>query len=85
MANESQDIDRENELYYNHYFDLFRTEGWKQLVQELTTNAGAINNVAAIKDDCDMYFRKGQLNVLTELIHFESLIYNAHKEWAEGD
>ena len=73
-------IDRELEQYYNNYFDLFNTNGYKQLINELTNNAVAINNVDAIKDSNDMYFRKGQLNVLASLINFETTIDNAFKE-----
>ena len=37
---------KEDEDYYNDYFDLFRSDGWKQLILELDTNAATINNVA---------------------------------------
>lgn len=73
-------MDKELEHYYNTYFDLFRSEGWKQLIGELTQNAVAINSVEATKDVNDMYFRKGQLNVLTHLVNFESIINNAFEE-----
>ena len=73
-------MDKELETYYNTYFDLFRTNGWKQLIEELTTNAVAINSVEATKDVNDMFFRKGQLNVLTHIINFETVINNAFEE-----
>jgi len=79
------DIDRENELYYNNYFQLFRTEGWKSFIEEMEGNYAAINDLPACKTERDMYFRQGQLNVLREIIHIEEMIYNAHKEWAEED
>ena len=56
-------MDREDEKYYNDYFDLFRSDGWKQLIEELTQNAATINNVAVIKDAEDLFFRQGQLEV----------------------
>lgn len=70
----------ELEKYYNTYFDLFRSEGWKQLIEELTQNAVNINSVEATKDVDDMYFRKGQLNVLGHLVNFESVINNAFED-----
>ena len=73
-------MEPELEKYYNTYFDLFRTKGWKQLIEELTQNAININSVEATKDVDDMYFRKGQLNVLGHLITFESVINNAFEE-----
>ena len=79
------DIDRENELYYNNYFQLFRNEGWKKFIEEMKSNYAAIDDLSACKTERDMYFRQGQLNVLREIIHTETIIYNAHKEWAEAD
>lgn len=76
-------MDKELETYYNNYFDLFNTEGYKQLIKELQNNVLAINNVDAIKDEADMYFRKGQINVLASLINFETTIDNAYKEITE--
>lgn len=73
-------MEPELEKYYNNYFDLFRTNGWKQITEELKQNAIAINSVEAIKDVDDMYFRKGQLNVLAHLVNFEDVINNAFDE-----
>jgi len=70
----------ELEKYYNTYFDLFRSEGWKQLIEELTQNAVVINSVEATKDVDDMYFRKGQLNVLAHVINFETAVNNAFED-----
>jgi hypothetical protein len=73
-------MEPELEKYYNNYFDLFRTDGWKQINEELKQNAITINSVEATKDVNDMYFRKGQLNVLAHLINFEDVINNAFDE-----
>jgi len=56
------------------------TDGWKQLVQEFGTNAVPINSVEAVKDSNDMYFRKGQLNVLAHLLNMESIVTTNYEE-----
>lgn len=73
-------MNKELETYFNNYFGLFRNEGWKQLLEELTSNALAINNIDATKDESDLHFRKGQLNVLKSIINFEPTIQNAFDE-----
>ena len=78
-------IDQETEQYYNTYFDLFRTPGWKQLIEELTQNALVINSVEATKDANDLYLRKGQLNVLAYLINFETTTNNNYDELTKSD
>ena len=70
----------ELETYYNTYFDLFRTDGWKQLIEELSNNAAVINSVEATKDNDDLYLRKGQLNVLAHVINLETIINNAFED-----
>ena len=78
-------IDKETEEYYNKYFDLFTTDGWKQLIEELRQNALAINSVEATKDSDDLYIRKGQLNVLAYLLNLESTVNNNFEELQKED
>ena len=73
-------MEPELEKYYNTYFDLFRSEGWKQLIEELNQNALVINSVEATKDVDDMYFRKGQLNVLAHVINLETAVNNTFED-----
>tara|TARA_Y100000589_G_C26808893_1_gene488979 strand:+ start:200 stop:448 length:249 start_codon:yes stop_codon:yes gene_type:complete len=65
-------MEKETEIYYNKYFDLFQTDGWKQLIEELEQNALVINSVEATKDANDLYMRKGQINVLAYILNLES-------------
>ena len=73
-------LDKETEEYYNKYFDLFRTEGWKQLIEELRQNAMLINSVENTKDQEDLFIRKGQLKVLAYLLNFESNMETSFEE-----
>tara|TARA_S200002703_G_scaffold153951_1_gene156099 strand:- start:117 stop:356 length:240 start_codon:yes stop_codon:yes gene_type:complete len=65
-------VDQETQKYYDNYFTLFSTDGWKQLIEELKQNALVINSVEAAKDTNDLYVRKGQLNVLAYILNLES-------------
>lgn len=76
-------MDKELETYYNNFFDLFRNEGWKQLCTELVNNIEIINNVNLTKDEQDLFFRKGQLTVLSNLVNLEETINNNYKEIIE--
>ena len=78
-------LDQETEQYYNKYFDLFRTSGWKQLIEELQQNALVINSVEATKDQNDLYVRKGQLNVLAYILNFETTTNNNYEELTKSD
>jgi hypothetical protein len=76
---------KETEDYYNMYFDLFATDGWKQLVEELKENAFSINSVEAVKDENDMHFRKGQLNILAFVLNLESTVEATFSELKKED
>ena len=73
-------MDQETQTYYDNYFSLFITDGWKQLTSEFTNNANNINSIEATKDANDMYFRKGQLNVLAHLINMETIVSTNYEE-----
>ncbi len=73
-------MDQETQTYYDNYFSLFITDGWNQLTSEFTNNANNINSIEATKDANDMYFRKGQLNVLAHLINMETIVSTNYEE-----
>lgn len=63
---------QEFEKYYNAMMDLFGSEGWNYLKNDLTVSAHNINSVENTKDLEDLYSRKGQLTVLANLLNLES-------------
>ena len=73
-------LDTETQQYYDNYFNLFQTDGWKQLTEELQQNALVINSVEATKDANDLYMRKGQINVLAYILNLESTTNNNYDE-----
>tara|TARA_Y100000361_G_C11045842_1_gene282466 strand:- start:292 stop:525 length:234 start_codon:yes stop_codon:yes gene_type:complete len=66
----------EDEKYVNSMYEMFRTDGWKQLLDDLQKNIVNINSVEATKDNEDMWFRKGQLNILTFITSLEAQVEN---------
>jgi len=73
-------MDQETQQYYDNYFNLFSTDGWKQLTEELNQNALVINSVESTKDANDLYMRKGQLNILAYILNLESTINSNYDE-----
>jgi len=64
-------IDKELENYYRAYRDMFMSDGWKQLQEDLMSNANIINSVEACKDGNDLSFRKGQLAIIGNIVNLE--------------
>ena len=76
---------KELEAYYSTYRDLFVTDGWKQLVNDLLQNANVINSVESTKDSEDLYFRKGQLGILAHVINLETQLQAAEEQIEEQE
>jgi hypothetical protein len=76
-------MDRESEKYYEAFKDMFSTEGWKILQDEMKSNALQINSVEAAKDNDDMFFRKGQLNIIAFILNLETTVEHMVNEGQE--
>lgn len=57
-------LSKEDEEYCEAMFDMFRTDGFKLLEEEFEKNKTNINSVEFAKDNDDLFFRKGQLEVI---------------------
>ena len=69
-------MDKEDEKYVDAMFEMFRTKGWQMFMDDLSQNATVINSVEATTDNENLWFRKGQLNILTSLASLETQVEN---------
>ena len=77
--------DRELEKYYRSFEEMFRSDGWKNLLEDIKGSADNVNSVEACKDDKDLYFRKGQLVVMANMLNLESQIETAKQQAQEEE
>ena len=75
----------ELEKYYRSFEEMFRSDGWKNLTEDLRGSALNVNSVEACKDDKDLYFRKGQLVVMANMLNLEAQIETAKEQQDEQD
>lgn len=68
----------EEEKYYDTYFDLFLTEGWKQFIEEIRDIIDGYR-IEDIKDEKHLNTIKGQLQMLQRVARFERSIRNAYE------
>ena len=72
------------ERYFDNYNTLFNHEGFKQLIEELTNNAEQLVNIQSIKDQDELFYRKGQVAALATVINLEATI-TAARDQAEAE
>ena len=75
----------ELETYFDNYNELFNSEGFKQLIQELSTNAVALADIQTVKDSEELFFRKGQVAALASVINLENTISVAREQAEEEE
>jgi hypothetical protein len=55
--------------YYDNQFSMMGSVGWKDLMEDLKQLTVSINDVTLATDTQDLYFRKGQLDILNLLLN----------------
>ena len=74
----------ELETYFDNYFELFNNEGFKQLLEELDAQARQFADIQTVKDEEELFFRKGQVAVLASIINLQATM-EAAREQAEAE
>ena len=74
----------ETEKYFRNLNDMFRSEGWKILIEDMKASLAGINSVEFAKDEQDLFFRKGQLVVMNNILNLETQVAAA-QELAEQE
>lgn len=64
-------LTKEEEDYYNNFFALCRTEGWKQLESNLKSNLEIVNDISYLSSEKDLFKALGAREVLLSLINFK--------------
>jgi hypothetical protein len=68
------------EKYWDNYFDLFASPGWRQFVEESTENYNSIY-LERCKDWNDFLTNKTEKLMLEKIIKFEELIRSSYDRW----
>lgn len=76
---EEDNMTPELEKYYNNFFDLFGTEGWSQLIEELKQRESAYD-VSHVRDEKHLYIAQGELSIIRILLGFQDFIEQGYEE-----
>ena len=77
-------MDNELEIYFRNYSDMFRSDGFKQLISELTANATQLADIQTVKDADELHYRKGQVAALATVINLEATV-TANRDQLEAE
>ena len=74
----------ENVKHYENYFDLFNTDGWSQLMEQVQVDKDNFQ-IEAIADEKTLYQTQGQLYILNTLINMEDMVRAAYDSILIGE
>ena len=75
----------ETEKYFRDLNDMFRSEGWKILLGDIQASASGVNSIENTRDEQDLYYRKGQLAVMNNILNLETQVSAAQEQAEERD
>lgn len=78
-------MDTQTETYFRHLKDMFNSEGWKIFLDDIRQGVANVNSVEMAKDEQDLYFRKGQLAVMANILNIEAQVEAAEAQANEED
>ena len=64
-------LTQEDQQFYHNRLYLFEQEGWSSLVQELEQMEALYNNLDSVENEKDLWFARGQLSILRQMIALE--------------
>ena len=72
--------DQEFEDYTLSMQELFRSKGWEFFLNDIKGGVPNVNSVEAAKDENDLFFRKGQLAVIANILNLEAQLESVIEE-----
>lgn len=73
-------MDKELQEYYENAFGMMASKGWKDLLEDFNKLKANINDVTLTTDTQDLFFRKGQLDILDLILKRKEACEKVYEE-----
>ena len=71
--------------YYEESFNTMATQGWADLMEDLNKLKDSLNNLSLVTDTQDLFFRKGQIDILDLLLKRKDTCEQVYEELQNED
>jgi hypothetical protein len=75
----------ELQKYYEDRFSMMASTGWTDLVDDATNMFKAVNNLAPVTTETELYYRKGQLDILHWMLSLKDSSATSYEQLLSGD
>lgn len=66
--------------FYERRFDLFAEQGWTDLIEDFEQLKQNLSDLAQISTEQDLWYRKGQIEMINYLLQLKTLTEQAYEE-----
>lgn len=73
-------MDKDIQEYYEARFDMMASKGWKDLMEDAQKMLDAYNKIERLTGVEDLYYTKGQLDILNWVINLKQTSEEAYRE-----
>jgi len=73
-------MDKELQVYYEETFSMMSTKGWTLLMEDFQALKASLNDLSTVADTQELYFRKGQLDILNLVLQRKEVCEKAYEE-----
>lgn len=73
-------MDKALQTYYEETFSMMATEGWKALIEDFEKIKTSLNNVYTVKDEQQLKFRQGQLDILDLVLNRKAMCEEVYED-----
>lgn len=78
-------MDKALQKYYEDRFSMMASTGWADLLDDAKEIFKAVNNLAPVNTEADLFFRKGQLDILQWFLTLNESSAAAYDQLSSGD
>lgn len=78
-------MNKELEQYYEARFDMMAGKGWHDLLDDVQKMFDARNHVLGVQSEQDLFFKKGQLDVLQWILTLKQSSEEVYEQLQSGD
>jgi len=71
---------KELQEYYESSFEMFFSLGWRYFVEDMDALRESIDNLSAVKSTEELWFKKGQLDILELMLERKKAFETAYED-----
>lgn len=78
-------MDKALQDYYENRFEMMSSQGYKDLIEDASKMLIEYNNINNLNSSDDLFYRKGQVDILTWLVSLKEVSERAWEDLNEED